>query len=366
MKIAIIGTRGIPNNHGGFEQCAEYLSKYLVSKDHEVFVYNSHIHPYQEKVWNGVNIVHCIDPEDRIGTPGQFIYDLYCIMDTRKRNFDVILQLGYTSSSIWGWLLPKKPVIVTNMDGLEWKRSKYSKPVKGFLKIAERLAIKTSDFLVSDSIGIKEYLKEKYNKNSEYIAYGAELFEKPDIKILKKYDVEKYEYDILIARLEPENNIEVILDGIVHQKNKSPFLVIGKHETKFGEYLKDKFKSNKNVRFLGGIYNLNYLNNLRYYSNRYFHGHSVGGTNPSLLEAMASNCFIIANDNKFNKGVLGDDALYFKNSEDIVNCLERQKEKYSSFIGNNLKKIKQELNWDHINNKYEEYLQKCLTSKLGK
>ena len=99
MKIAIIGTRGIPNNHGGFEQCAEYLSKYLVSKDHEVFVYNSHIHPYQEKVWNGVNIVHCIDPEDRIGTPGQFIYDLYCIMDTRKRNFDVILQLGYTSSS---------------------------------------------------------------------------------------------------------------------------------------------------------------------------------------------------------------------------------------------------------------------------
>jgi len=282
-------------------------------------------------------------------------------LDSRKRDFDIILQLGYTSSSIWGWLLPKETVVATNMDGLEWKRSKYSKPVRKFLKIAERLAIKYSDFLVADSIGIQDYLKEEYKKESEYIAYGAEIFENPNLEVLGTYDVEPYDYDMLIARLEPENNIEVILDG-VSNNNQRTFLVVGKHQTKFGEYLKTKYKDFNHIKFLGGIYNFNHLNNLRYFSNLYFHGHSVGGTNPSLLEAMASNCFIIANNNIFNKGVLEGNALYFDNSEDLDVLLEKRKEEYHYMVDENKKKIERELNWSYINNKYEAYLIQCLTS----
>src|SRR5678815_4853342 len=101
MKIAILGTRGIPNSYGGFEQFAEYLSLGLTNKGHHVTVYNSHNHTYQENSWNGVNIVHCYDPEYLIGTAGQFVYDLNCILDCRKKDFDIILQLGYTSSSVW-------------------------------------------------------------------------------------------------------------------------------------------------------------------------------------------------------------------------------------------------------------------------
>ena len=112
MKIAIIGTRGIPNNYGGFEQFAEYLSIGLVNKGHEVFVYNSHNHPYKKDVWNDVNIIHCYDPEYLIGTPGQFIYDLNCIVNCRKYDVDIILQLGYTSSSIWNRLMLKKSILV--------------------------------------------------------------------------------------------------------------------------------------------------------------------------------------------------------------------------------------------------------------
>ena len=179
MKIGIIGTRGIPNYYGGFEQFAEYLSVDLVKAGHEVFVYNSHSHPFQESNWNGVNIIHCNDPEDKMGTAGQFIYDLNCILDSRKRKFDIILQLGYTSSSIWGWLLPSKSIIVTNMDGLEWKRSKYSKPVQKFLQFAEYLGVKFSDHLIADSVGIQSYLKEKYKKDSVYIPYGANVFNSP-------------------------------------------------------------------------------------------------------------------------------------------------------------------------------------------
>ncbi len=143
MKIAIIGTRGIPNHYGGFEQFAEYLSLGLVEKGHMVTVYNSHTHPYQGNDWNGVKIIHCKDPEDKLGTIGQFVYDYNCIRDTRKRNYDIILQLGYTSSSVWGRLLPrKKSIITTNMDGLEWKRTKYSQKVQKFLQYAEKLGVK--------------------------------------------------------------------------------------------------------------------------------------------------------------------------------------------------------------------------------
>ena len=110
-----------------------------------------------------MHIVHCTDPEDKIGTAGQFIYDLNCILHSRRQQYDIILQLGYTSSSVWGWLLPrKKTVVTTNMDGLEWKRTKYSKKVQRFLLRAERLGVKFSDHLIADSIGIQIYLKKKY------------------------------------------------------------------------------------------------------------------------------------------------------------------------------------------------------------
>lgn len=363
MKIGILGTRGIPNNHGGFEQLAEYLSVYLVNNGHDVIVYNSHRHPYQEKTWNGVKIVHCFDLEHRIGTMGQFIYDFNCIRDSRKRDFDVLLQLGYTSSSIWYKLLPKKAIILTNMDGLEWKRTKYSKPVRRFLKTAEKFAAVSSDFLISDSIAIKSYIKEKYNRDSEFIAYGANLFTNQSENILEEYQIEKYKYNMIIARLEPENNIETILDGVVKSDSVLPILVVGKHETKFGEFLKNKFSKDKRIKFLGGIYDIEYLDNLRFYSNLYFHGHSVGGTNPSLLEAMASSSFIIAHDNDFNKSILGKDAFYFLNSDDVKLQLIKSKINYSAFIQANLNKIENEFSWPIINGQYENYMSLLVANK---
>ena len=300
MKIAILGTRGIPNFHGGFEQFAEYFSIYLVKANHDVYLYNSSNHPYQDKTYQRVKIIHCYDPEDKIGTVGQFIYDFNCILDSRKRNFDIILQLGYTSSSLWASMMPKSSIIITNMDGLEWKRTKYSKLVRYYLRYAEKFAAQKSNFLVADSQGIKEYLKEKYKKESEFIAYGASIFNDPQESLLKQYDVVKYKYNLLIARIEPENSIETILDGIVLSGDKSVFLVVGKyHINQFGVYLRKKYKDHQNIRFIGGVYNMEHLNNLRYYSNLYFHGHTVGGTNPSLLEAMASNALIVSHDNIF-------------------------------------------------------------------
>lgn len=356
MKIGILGTRGIPNNYGGFEQFADYLAEGLVQKGREVYVYNSHNHPYQEKTYKGAHIIHAYDPEYRMGTAGQFIYDLNCIRDSRKRNFDILLQLGYTSSSIWTKLMPSKSLIVTNMDGLEWKRSKYSSPVQKFLKKAEKWAAKGSDHLVADSLGIQEYLKEKYHLTSTYIPYGADEFTSPNSKSLKKYEVEPDEYFLLIARMEPENNVETILRAYDRSSSKKPFLVIGRTDNTFGTYLKESFASNSNIRFLEGIYDFEMLNNLRYYSSIYFHGHSVGGTNPSLLEAMASSAYIIAHDNIFNKTILGEDAEYFSDSDSLIPLIntEREKALKSSAVDNNLIKLRQKYSWQEIINRYDD------------
>ncbi|MFY7987974.1 MAG: DUF1972 domain-containing protein [Flavobacterium sp.] len=362
MKIAILGTRGVPNHYGGFEQFAEFFSVYLAEKGHEVYCYNSHNHPYQEKTFHGVHILHQHDPEYKYGTFGQFIYDYNCILDARKRNFDIILQLGYTSNSIWFFLMPKNAINIINMDGLEWKRSKYSWPIQQFLKVAEWLAAKSGDYLVADSLGIQSFLKKKYKKESTYIAYGAHLFDSPNEEILKQYQVEKGNYNMIMARFEPENNLDMVLEGVaLNSEDQTPILVIGKHETKYGSYLKDKFKSYSNIRFIGGVYNLEHLNNLRYFSNLYFHGHSVGGTNPSLLEAMASQALVIAHNNDFNKGVLKQNAYYFSNPTEVKKILNTIKKSDNlHFIKNNYQAIANDFNWEKINGDYLQLFEKCM------
>lgn len=357
LNIGIIGTRGIPNHYGGFEQFAEYLSVGLVERGHKVAVYNSDKHPYKEKDYKGVQIIHQKDPEDKLGTAGQFIYDLNCIRDSRKRNFDIILNLGYTSSAIWMRLFPKSAIVITNMDGLEWKRTKFNKYVQKFLQFSEKIAIKRSDYWIADSKAIQSYLAETYQVESKYIAYGANIFDQPDSNVIKEFGVEIGKYSLLIARMEPENNIERILDGVVQSKYPNPFLVIGNIQNKFGLYLQEKFKDEARIRFIGPVYAINKLDNLRYHSDLYFHGHSVGGTNPSLLEAMASRSFIIAHNNPFNRSILENNARYFDTEIDVKNILEDDftslKEEAKEL---NYQKIKNEFSWETIIEQYENYL----------
>lgn len=357
MRIGILGTRGIPNNYGGFEQFAQHLSDFLVKRGHEVVVYNSHTHPYQEDNWNGVQIVHQFDPENSMGTAGQFIYDLNCIIDSRKRGFDIILSLGYTSSSVWYNFFSKKPIILTNMDGLEWKRSKYSRKVQRFLLYAEKLAVKKSDGLIADSKGIQSYLDQRYKKPSHFIAYGATRFNDPDEKVLHRYGLLPYDYNLIIARMEPENNIETLLDGHLASGEKKKLFVVGNCKNKFGQRMVEKFKDHKHIVFAGTIYDQAEVNNLRHFCGIYFHGHSVGGTNPSLLESMACGCLIVAHDNEFNRSVLENDALYFRSAADVSAIVSRDhKDLRSAFSVNNYQKIETRYSWTEIGSAYEQLM----------
>lgn len=375
MKIAFVSVRGIPNNYGGFEQFAEYISVGLAKRGHDVTVYSPSYHPYKEDEYKGVRVKHIYSPEPWMGSSvGSFVYDFLSLKDALKReHFDIIYEAGYTSIiPAYIWFNVKKikdPIVVTNMDGLEWKRTKFNKWVQKFIQWEEKEAVKHSQYLIADNMGIHDYYMQEYGKESKFLAYGADIQTDFNADYLKEFDLKPEEYYIVVARLEPENNIVMAIEGYLHSEEygKRPLIVVGKTNTPHGKELVEKYGSHKGVKVVGGIYDFKKLDSVRHFSKAYFHGHSVGGTNPSLLEAMASGCFVIAHDNIFNHAVLKDNALYYGSAEQVTEifnhidniCLEKKK----AFTDANIEEIKNEYSWEHLVDMHEQYFTELLNNK---
>ena len=378
MKIAFVSTRGIPNNYGGFEQFAEYISVGLVERGHEVTVYSPHYHPFQKGEYKGVRIKHIYSPEQWMGgSVGSFFYDYLCLKDAlKKEDFDIIYEAGYTS------IIPayiyfnvkaiKKPIFTTNMDGLEYKRTKFNKWVQKFVLWEEKMAVKYSHYLIADNMGIKDYYKDKYGRESKYLAYGANIYDNYCEDCLNEYGLERNNYMLVIARLEPENNLQTIIEGYNASElyGKMPLVIVGKTDTPYGRYLLEHYKKYLYVKFIGGIYDYDKINSVRYFSYAYFHGHSVGGTNPSLLEAMASECFILSHNNVFNKAVLGNNAIYFNNIQEVTDSVNKLESLISdhkrSFVTNNLELIRSQYSWNKLVDLHEKYFQWMIENSKSK
>ena len=376
MKIAFISTRGIPNNYGGIEQLTEYISVGLVERGHDVVVYSPHYHPYREDVYRGVRLKHIYSPEKWMGSAiGSFFYDFSSLRHAlKKEKYDIIYDVGYTSIvPAYIWFNVKKikdPIFVTNMDGLEYKRSKFNKWVRKFIFWEEGVTVKHSHHLITDNMGIHDYYLEKYGKKSKFLTYGANIYDNYSVDVLKEFELEENNYFLLVARLEPENNIELAIKGyLCSEKQDKPFVIVGKKNTPHGKYLYETYAKKRNIKFVGGIYDFDQLNSIRYYSYAYFHGHSVGGTNPSLLEAMASSCFILAHDNIFNRAVLKENAIYCSSGEQfsvILNDLETLVFKHKeTYVKNNLKEICDQYSWKRAIDEHEKYFY-VLLNRIGR
>ena len=375
MKIAFVSTRGIPNNYGGFEQFAEYISVGLAQRGHEVVVYSPTFHPYQESTYKGVRIKHIYSPETWMGSSvGSFFYDFASLRDAlKKEDFDIIYEAGYTSiipAYIWFNVKKRKrPIFTTNMDGLENKRSKFSPMVRRFLDWEEKMAVKYSHYLIADNMGIHDYYKEKYGKESKFLAYGADIHDDFKAEYLEEFGLKSEEYYILIARLEPENNIVMAIEGYLHSKEngRRPLIVVGKTNTPHGKELVEKYGNERNVEFVGGIYDFKKLDSVRHFSKAYFHGHSVGGTNPSLLEAMAAGCFIFAHDNIFNRAVLKENAFYYPSADKVTEYLNRidtiAEGSKIQYTARNIEVIRNEYSWESLIDKHEKYFYWLLSQK---
>lgn len=314
MRIGLLGTRGIPNRYGGFEEFAEQVCKYWADAGHEVFVYCEK--DLTKEVFEYNNVKQVFIKTSSFSAIAQIYYDYCCTKDALKRDLDVIYHAGYATSVLSNILLKSKldGRLVYNMDGLEWKRSKFNRITRALTKKLEKAAAKSGAKLVSDNKGIQKYLITEYGSRSTLIEYGADIID-VDVKIFKGYPEV---FDLVIARFEPENHIEEIVK--VYEKNKDKTLVlVSNKNTNLYRKLFRRIENAENIIFNGPIYNKEELAYLKIHCRYYIHGHSVGGTNPSLVEALAAGCNILVHDNEFNKDVVSHYAHFWSDE----NALEK-------------------------------------------
>lgn len=353
-KIAILGIRGIPAKYGGFETFAEELAIRLVKRDIEVTVFCEDTGREKENSYKGVQLRYIKSP--KIGPLSRGFYELKGIWAARK-NFDVVYVLGYGSSvfciipRIWGsrvWI---------NMDGIEWSRAKWSGSLtKLILKILEACAMWTPNMLIADSKEIKNFLQNRYSHipPCNVIEYGAPIIDvPPDKNLISKWEIEEKKYYVVVCRLEPENHVEEIIGGYKKSNSSFPLIVVGNYNLNTKYVKKLLSLGDKNTRFVGAVYKKELLKALRYYSFAYFHGHSVGGTNPSLLEALGCGNVIIAHDNPFNREVADDSAVYFSSPNEIAEIISSLESGKINFNPEKAKdRIRNIYNWDSIANRY--------------
>ena len=320
-RLAILGIRGIPARYGGFETFAEEISVRLVKRGGDVTVFCDTTDAGKSE-YKGVKLRYV--RSFKLGPLTTIIHDLRCILDALN-GYDIIYMLGYGAGPFF-WIprLFKRPIWV-NMDGLEWKRSKWPWYGRLYLKISEWFAVKFASLLIADAEGIKDYLTSKYGKaiNCHTIPYGAEVVViPPDSHLIKNFELEPFEYYLVVCRLEPENHVKEIIEGFQASDTNKKLIIVGDHRTNTA-YSKEILKTDDSrIRFIGTIFDKELLKAVRYYSFAYFHGHCVGGTNPSLLEALSCGNIVVAHDNVFNREVAGEVGLYFRSSDEIPTLVE--------------------------------------------
>lgn len=353
MKLIITGTRGIPARYGGFETFAEEISVLLVQNGIDVTIQCDN-GSFSSDEYKGVKLWSPSVTKSK--NPVRYYYEG---LKHALKNYDIILAASCAGSAFYILNIFRNKIIITNPDGLEHKRKKWGWAGRLYLSLSELIAVNLTDYLVADSKYIKEYLENKYSNavgKTRVIEYGAYPNSGYDQKVLDKYDLENNRYYLVVGRLEPENNIDMILGGYSQSRTECPLIIIGNIlDTPYVKNLVSKFSSEK-IRFLGGIYDRDELNSIRYSCKAYIHGHSVGGTNPSLLEAMASSNIVIAHDNIFNRDVTSDSQLYFSSSYE---CTERvnEVEKMTPGLINRFKDqsittVAEKYNWQKILSKY--------------
>jgi glycosyltransferase involved in cell wall biosynthesis len=249
---------------------------------------------------------------------------------------------------------------------MERQTEKWGRITRALFLSAEKKAVRCSDSIVCDHPEIAAYYEGAYSVKPAMIAYGASPGTDWDEDIPGEYGMSPGEYYLLVARLEPENKIRMIIEGFLGSDAPECLVIVGRHDTGYGKSIYKKFADETRIKFLGGLYDRKILDHLRHFSKAVFHGHSVGGTNPSLLESMAAAANIIAHDNIYNRWVLGDNSEWFYSAGDITSLVSNdlgRVQNSDAFISNNLKRIRSDFVWNDVVKKYEDLFKNLIERK---
>ncbi|WP_302660104.1 beta 1-4 rhamnosyltransferase Cps2T [uncultured Clostridium sp.] len=380
-NIFIIGSKGIPARYGGFETFVEKLTEQQVSKEIKYHV-SCLASDKREFEHNGARCFNINVPN--IGPAKAVYYDIMalreCIKYIKENNIEnaIVYVLACRIGPFIGFYkrqLKKLGVtLFVNPDGHEWKRGKWNAAIRQYWKVSERLMVKHADLLVCDSVNIEKYIKEdykQYNPKTTFIAYGADIeksiLDDNDEKLINWYKekgVSAKEYYLVVGRFVPENNYETMITEFMKSRTKKDFVLITNVEqNKFYEKLRERtgFDKDSRIKFVGTVYDQELLKKIRENAYGYFHGHEVGGTNPSLLEALATTNLNILLDVGFNREVGKDGALYFTKESGSLSHLidnEMNNESIKEFGNKAKERIYNEYSWKKIIDRYEALFEK--------
>ncbi len=323
MKLAILGTRGIPARYGGFETFAERLAEGLALHGFDVTVFCEAGNAQKLDVFRGARLRHVFVPP--LGPLKTIFYDAVSLWMARK-DYDVVYMLGYGAAPFC--LIPRLygAEVWLNPDGLEWARSKWPRMAKTYFRLMEWIALRAANRIIADADSIAESLEIRHRKltSCTVIPYGCEVVENPpSAEPLSRWGLEAGRYYLVVCRLEPENHVLEILHGLQQSGSAMSLIVVGDHRAKTGYVDRLLSVRDERIRMIGTVYDRALLSSLRYHAFAYLHGHSVGGTNPSLLEAMGCGNLIFAHDNVFNRETLGTCGFYFKDAAELARAMDR-------------------------------------------
>lgn len=359
--IVLLGIRGIPAQHGGFETFAEYLCKYLRKNGWDILVYCQEVGlgPVYESEWEGVRRIHI--PVKQEGPLGTIIFDLRSILHSLKQN-GIFLTLGYNTAifNILHRLFRKQNII--NMDGIEWRRQKWGAFAKAWFWLNERFGCWFGNQLVADHPRIEDHLATRVSRRKiTMIPYGGLHVEAADQSKLVALGLKADGYSVVIARAEPENSLLEVVEGFSRKLRGHKLVVLGNYSDENAYHRAVKAAASDEVIFPGAIYDLDVVSALRFYAKFYIHGHQVGGTNPSLVEALGAGNAVLAHDNPFNRWVADDGAEYFSGADSFSRLLEKlltNDQQVAQMKRNSASQFNARFQWGSILEQYEALLLK--------
>lgn len=364
-KLIILGIRGVPAAHGGFETFAENLCPWMRDAGWDVTVYcqGSESGRRREDEWEGVRRIHI--PVGMDGAKGTIEFDVKSTADALRQP-GVILTLGYNTGFLATWLRLKGRINIINMDGLEWKRAKYSRGAQAYLWINERLAATAGNVLIADHPAIADHLATRAGRSKiTVIPYGSNAIRAADPARVTALGLEPGRFLTVIARPEPENSILEIVAAFSRKPRGMKLAVLGNYDMSKSYQAKVLDAASEEVAFVGAIYDPPAVQSLRFHSLAYVHGHQVGGTNPSLVEALGAGNPVIAHDNPFNRWVAGEAGRYFADEQQCAELIDRLLADPAQLqaMGSAARgRWEENFQWPTILGAYEELLQKSLPS----
>lgn len=362
-KLRILGIRGIPAAHGGFETFAEYLALYLAARGWEITVYcqEDGKGPVVRDDFGDIRRVRI--PVSQGGPLGTIVFDWKSTLHA-SRSGELCLTLGYNTAVFCGWLRLRGVPNVINMDGIEWKRAKWGRVAKAWFWLNDWFGCWLGNHLIGDHPEMKVHLATRTRADKiTMIPYGAERIDHAPLDPIRSLGLQPGRYFTVIARPEPENSLLEIVRGFSRRQRGMTLAVLGRYEPDHPYHRAVLDAASDEVRFLGPIYDKHVLNSLRLHCAAYVHGHQVGGTNPSLVEALGAGNAVIARDNRFNRWVAGDAAVYFKDEAECARRFDEwQAEGFEARAAAMRQASRQRhaeaFTWKHILQQYEHLLRR--------